>query len=359
MIREVFFTFLTGTAVFLLILLLFQAVRLMEFMVVHQVKMVDVARLCYYLGLTFLPLALPIAFLFAVLMGISRANSEGEIVGFQASGVSLRQLFAPIGTFSVLLSFAVLYLSLYTVPWGNRSFEMLYTKVGNDRIISALKPGVFTHGFFGLTLLADHIIPIKNELQRVFIYDAREKEHPVSITAEAGILKHPVGNKGLITLRLSNGAIHIEAPEAVGVQQKIDFDVYDINLELGERGEVWRDYSPPSYNVTQLREKIREAEHNPGTQRELRVELHRRYSMSFACLVFAALGFVIGLLSQRGLRSSSIVLCLVVGLLYWMSYIGANALAIAGIVPPWLGIWVPNFAFLGLAYYGYHRYRFG
>lgn len=354
MIREVFFSFLMATLVFLGILLLFQAIRLMEFAVIHQVKAWDIGRLCFYLALSFIPLAVPIAFLFAVLMGISRANSEGEIVGLQASGISLKQLFAPLAVFAGFLSCAVLYLSMYTVPQGNRAFEVLYTKVGNDRVISALKAGVFTDGFFGLTLLAEHIVPIKNELQRVFIYDAREKEHPLSITAEAGILKNQ-DNK-LLTLRLSNGAIHVESAAEEGVQQKIDFDVYDINLDLGERGEIWTGYSPPSYTVTQLREKIAASDHKPGTQRQLRVEFHRRFSMAFSCLIFAALGFAIALLSERGIRSTSIILCLMVALCYWLAYLGANALAVAGWVPPWLGIWVPNFAFLGLAWLGYRRY---
>ncbi len=355
--QEILMSFLTGTTLFLLIMLLFQAVRLMEFVVVHQVAMRDVGRLSLYLGLSFLPLATPIAFLFAVVMGVSRANSEGEILALQVNGISLRQVFTPLAFFSVFLSGVVLYASLYTVPQGNRSFELLYTKLGNERVISTLKPGVFTDGFYGLVLFTEHIVPLKNELKRVFLYDRREDAHPLAITAQAGILKSQP-EKGLLTLRLTDGSIHLENPglEATAVQQKIDFDVYDINLELGAQGEAWRAYSPPSYNLPQLVQRIKETTHDAPQYRQLLVEYHRRFSMAFSVIVFACLGFSIGILSQRGVRSSAIVLCLVVALGYWTSYLVASALAVAGTIPAWLGIWSPNVAFLGVAYYCFRRY---
>ncbi len=356
-LRDVILSFFSGTAVFLGIFLLFQAVRLMEFVVMHQVALLDIAKLCIAMGLSFLPLAAPVAFLFAVLMAISRANSEGEILALQANGISLKQVFAPLGVFSILLSLGVLYASLYTVPRGNRSFELLYTRLGNEKIISTLKPGVFTEGFYGLVLFTEHIVPLKNELKKVFLYDRREEAHPLSITAQAGILKTQL-DKGLVTLRLTNGSIHMENPdgELETAQQKIDFDVYDINLEVGEKGEAWRAYSPPSYDLPQLNQRIAETVHDVPTHRQLLVEYHRRFSMAFSCVVFAAMGFAIAILSHRGIRSSAILLCMCVALAFWLCYLGANALAVAGWVPPWLGIWAPNFFFLGVAYFTYRRY---
>jgi lipopolysaccharide export system permease protein len=222
--REVLFSFFAGTTIFLLIMLMFQAVRLTEFVVMHQVPMGDVARMSCYLMLTFLPLAVPIAFLFAVLMGISRANSEGEILALQVTGISLRQIYFPVGIFSLGISFFCLYTALYTVPQGNRSFELMITKLSNDRVMSALKAGVFTEGFHGLTLFAEQTIPIKNEMRHVFIYDEREETRPLSITAQAGIIR-PAGETGALTLRLTDGSIkNDDKKEENNVQQKIDFE---------------------------------------------------------------------------------------------------------------------------------------
>jgi lipopolysaccharide export system permease protein len=353
--REVGVSFFSGATIFLFIMLMFQAIRLSDFVVVHQVSLTDVGKLSLSLMLSFLPIAVPVAFLFAVIVGISRANSEGEILALQTSGIGLSHIFFPLAVFSLGVTAFCLYTSLYTVPKGNRSFEVLYTKLANERVMAALKPGVFVEGFFGLTLFAEQVVPEKNEMSRVFIYDEREGAHPMAITAAAGILKVQP-EVGALTLRLTNGTIHVDQRALEPVLQKIDFKVYDINLEMAANGEAWRGYSPPSYNYNQLKQRIAETEPDPPTQRGLLVELHRRFSLSFACLVFAALGFSMGISSQRGVRSSSILFCLLTGVVYWLAYLSAISLASAGKVPPWLGVWVPNFIFGGIAYWLFRRY---
>ena len=353
--REILFTFLVGTSLFLLIMLLLQAIRLSEFVIIHQVALKDVAKLSMYLMQSFLPIAVPIAFLFSVVMGISRANSEGEIVALQANGISLTQILTPIFLFSIVVSTFCLYTSFYTVPKGNRAFELLITRLNNERVIATLKPGVFLE-FHGLVLYAEQIIPVKNEMVHVFIYDERDDRSPLAITAQAGRLTAEPG-RGLLVLRLQDGVIHIDKKALDPIQQEIEFETYDINLELPEKGEVWRAYSPPSYNLDQLLQRIQETTHDLPENRKLLVEYHRRFSLSFSCVVFAILGFLIGILSQRGLRSSSIVLCLLVALVYWVSYIIANATAISGYAPPWLMIWLPNVFFLFVGYLCYRRYR--
>jgi lipopolysaccharide export system permease protein len=219
--------------------------------------------------------------------------------------------------------------------------------------MSALKPGIFS-GFHGLVLFAEQVIPLKNEMKRIFIYDERDEKHPLAITAQVGILRN-LPQQDNLTLRLSEGTIHVDQKKESRILQKIDFDVYDINLEIAHRSDLWRDYSPPSYNYPQLKQRLAETVHDVPLNRQLQVELHRRFSLSFACVVFAGLGFFIGVLSQRGVRSTAIIICLVVGLLYWLSYISSNALAISGWIWPWLGIWIPNLLFGLLAYLCYYR----
>lgn len=354
--HEIFGSFVTGTTTFLLIMLLLQAIRLMEFIVVHQVGMADVGRIVGALGLSFIPLAMPIAYLFAVLLGISRANSEGEIIALQVSGIRMRDIFLPVLGFGIIIAAVCCYLSLFSVPIGNRRFELLITKLGQEKVMSSLKAGVFVEGFYGLTILAEQTIPVKNELKKVFIFDKREEDHPLAITAKAGLLRVNE-ERGVLTLRLSDGAIHMQNQRDDSIQQKINFDVYDINLDVGRPGEAWRPYSPPSYNHQELKAKLAETIHDPPQHRQLLVEYHRRFSMSFACVVFAALGFFIGILSQKGVRSAAIVLCLLVATAYWLCYVAANALAVQGKVEPWLGIWVPNFAFLFFSWLAYRRSR--
>lgn len=358
--REILSSFFLGAAIFLTLMVLFQAVRLMEFLVIQQVGVLDTLRLFFHMTTSFIPLAIPISFLFAVVLGISRANSEGELIALQVGGIPLFQVFFPVFFFSSVIAAICLYLSLYSVPSANRKFELLVTKLGNQRAMANLKPGVFVDGFLGLTLLAEQIVPAKNEMKKLFIYDRRSPEHPVAITAKAGILRHNA-DRGVMTLRLSQGAIHPERAIPASMHQKIEFDVYDINLNVPSPGEGWREFSPPSYTYPVLQQKIREMHWNPGAQRTLEVELHRRFAMAFSCIVFGALGFFIGILSQKGVRTGAILICMGVGIGYWLSFVIGNAIAARGLLSAGVATWIPNFLFSVGAYYAWSRspYRLG
>lgn len=355
-LKEILPTFFMGAGIFLMIMLMFQAIRLSEFLVTHQVGLKEVGKISAYLLLSFLPIAIPIAFLFSVLMGISRVQSEGEVLALQASGISLPQIYAPVFALSVLVTLLCTYWSLYTVPKGNRAFELMITRVSGERVISQMRPGVFQEGFFGLVILAEQITPMKGELRKVFIYDSREENQPLAISAKAGLLRGDPKEESILTLRLSDGAIYMDQSDPQGPQKKIEFDVYDINLEVGASGGGSRDYSPPSYNFTQLRQRLAEIKADTPAYRQLLVEGHRRFSMSFACIVFSALGFAIGLISQRGIRSTAVILCLFLGTVYWLSYVGASSFALTGGTAPWLGVWAPNICFLILSLWLYKRF---
>lgn len=351
---EVGVGFLMGTVIFLLIMLAFQAIRLTDLIIFHQVSFAQMAQLSYYLMYSFLPLAIPVAFLFSVLLGISRANSEGEVLALQVNGVSIGQIFAPVLLFSALLTAFCLQASLYSVPKGNRGFELLVTKLSAKQMLAALRPGVFIEGFYGMVLFSERIDQAGAQMHRVFLYDERDPERPYAIAAQAGMLSGDPG-KSRLTLRLLDGAIHVDRPARDGVQQKITFDVYDINLQLRTGENAWRDYSLPSMSYTQLKEQMGQAG-DPRRRLEMEVELHRRISLSFACIVFGAMGFFIALLSKRGIRSSAIVLCLGVAVVYWLCYVAASALAAQGRFAPWLGIWLPNFLFLAVPVLCYRKY---
>jgi lipopolysaccharide export system permease protein len=356
--REIVPSFLLGTLLFVLILLLFQAIRLMEFVIGNQVPLRDVGALSLHLMMTFLPVAIPVSFLFAVLMAISRAQSEGELMALQVSGTSLRQVLLPVLVLGALVALLAAQLSLYRAPRSNRAFELLITKLGSERVVAQVKSGVFNTGFHGMTLYAEQVKPLRSELERVFLYDERDEARPLAIVADAGVLRQ-IPEKGRLLLRLSNGAIHPLRTQFNAIQQKIEFDLYDIYLDIAGSTTWTRPYSMPSFDYPQLRDQLAAASPSSIPHRRLRAELHRRYALSFSAIVFAALGFATALRGRRGVRSGAIVLCLFVGLVYWLSFLASNAVALRGSADPRLIVWAPNAAFLLVAFLAYRKFRSG
>lgn len=72
------------------------------------------------------------------------------------------------------------------------------------------------------------------------------------------------------------------------------------------------------------------------------VEINKKYSIPFACVVFVFLGAPLGIMARRGTFGIAASLSLGFFLLYWASLIGGEKLGDRGIVAPWIGMWSAN-----------------
>ena len=75
---------------------------------------------------------------------------------------------------------------------------------------------------------------------------------------------------------------------------------------------------------------------------EYLVEIHKKYSIPAACIVFVFIGAPLGIMARRGSFGVAATLSLGFFLVYWASLIGGEKLADRGIVAPWIGMWIAN-----------------
>jgi len=79
--------------------------------------------------------------------------------------------------------------------------------------------------------------------------------------------------------------------------------------------------------------------------RDLEVEIHKKYTLAFACLIFVLVGAPLATRFPRGGLGLVIAASTVIFAVYWMGLIGGEDLAERGIAPPWLAMWIPNIVF--------------
>ncbi len=81
------------------------------------------------------------------------------------------------------------------------------------------------------------------------------------------------------------------------------------------------------------------------------VEIHKKYSMALACLLFMILGAPLGLSMRRGGLGTSAVVALAIFMFHWVSLANGEKFADRGLMDPWLGMWLANIVtgILGLA----------
>ncbi|ARA93510.1 permease [Rhodothermaceae bacterium RA] len=73
-----------------------------------------------------------------------------------------------------------------------------------------------------------------------------------------------------------------------------------------------------------------------------RVEIHKKYSIAVACLIFMLIGAPLGLSIRRGGLGTVGALAVGIFLFYWITLVQGEKLADRGLLTPWVGMWAAN-----------------
>lgn len=343
LITEILPSFLLGVFVFICILLMFQALRLTEFVLVHGIRWTLMLKIMGYMSISFLPMLFPMSLLFAVLMTYNRLSQDSEIIALKASGVNTTSLILPALVFASIVSFASSQTSYYLAPWGNRQFEVLITKLGNTKAAASIKEGTFSESFFDMVVYANKVESKSGSLVDLFIYDEKQPDSPLTIIAPEGQIIPDETHPGhSVLLRLFKGQIHRKTDS----HTVINFDSYDILLNDPIKLEE-RQKSAASLTLHELNVLKGAPETPPEQKKEFSIEFHKRSALAVACLIFGIVGAAFGLVTnRRSGKSSGFILAVGFIILYWIVYLGFESMVRSDQLTPLVGIWIPNFLFL-------------
>ena len=96
---------------------------------------------------------------------------------------------------------------------------------------------------------------------------------------------------------------------------------------------------------------------SPQRRRLAQVEIHKKFSIPFACFAFAVVGIPLAETARRGGKGSGLALSLAILVLYYVLISNGETWAQEGRMGPALAMWLPNLLFLMLALLALHRAR--
>lgn len=354
--RYIFFemipTFVLGLMVFIFILLMFQALRLTEFVLIHGVSLETVGAILTYLSISFLPALFPMSLLFAVLMTYGRMSADSEMIALKASGLNMVSISIPAMMLAITVALLSAQTSFHLAPWGNRQFELLIGRLGQSQLTATIREGVFSEGFFDKVVYANKVDPKSGLLSDVFIYQEAQGELPLTIIAKRGeIIQENSLDGNSVLIRLSEGDIHRKGE----THTKIKFDSYDIRMTDNAIREE-RVKTPPSLTIEEISQRLERKDLSVEDVRVLKAEWHKRWAISIVCVIFGMLGVGLGTTTnRRSQKSSGMIISFGVVILYWIIYVTAEGLARSGKWPAGLAIWTPNVLFAGFAAWALKR----
>ncbi len=347
-LREISIPFFMILFILTFVLLMGRILQLMDLMINKGINFADIAKLVLYLMPSFFMITIPVSLLISILMGLGRLSRDNEMVVLKSSGLSLYQLMPPVA-FASLCAFLITAMTgFFLIPYGNLATRNLLFDIAKQKASIGIKERIFNDDFAGLVLYAEEIPPHGDYMKGVFICDNRMLKEPATIIAKKGyLISNPKSMR--VTLRLKDGSIHT-TNEDLTTYKKIDFGSYDINLDLsesigGKNNPITKDSREMS-----LPELIRKSR-IPGLKKtvlkDLIIEIHKKFTIPFACIIFGIIGVPLGISKHRSGKSRGFVIGLIVIMIYYIIQLGGEALGETSTLSPATGTWMSN-AILGV-----------
>jgi LPS export ABC transporter permease LptF/LPS export ABC transporter permease LptG len=347
-LREVWPPFLLGFAAYTFILLIRTILFLADFAVRRSASLLEVSRLVVLSLPWIVVLTLPMAFLLGVLVGLGRLAADAELTALRSCGVGRGALYRPVLGAAAGLGLVVLLLYAAVLPVSNAALERAMTRVAATSIVNVVSPRTFREPRPGILLFFDRIAPDARSFEGVFLKLGEEGDPPNRvIVARRGNLTI---EEDRLWLDLYDSTVHEVDPDDPS-RYRTSRNSSQRLLLAGQPSNpagtrVSSSASPRSQSLPELWRTARSLSPGDPARRLALVELHKKFAIPCACLVFALIGLPLAESMRRGGRGGSFALSLLILLLYYVILTGGETWAQEGRVPPALAMWLPNFLLL-------------
>jgi lipopolysaccharide export system permease protein len=353
--REVVIYTLVGLAAVSVVFVGQNLLRRLADLLMIGVSGADALTIVRCVVLVTLAYTVPISFLFGALVGIGRLAADVEIKAMRACGVGLAGIVAPVFALGFGVSCLTWYLALDVEHRVKRELrDSIVAMTASGRMIT---PQRFTQ-------VRNRIFYVQsrdreNRLEGVFVADGSDPERPLLIFAESGDFSFDRAT-GTARLALRNGELHLDQTGAAGAAGtggdgtygRLSFErfEYTFAVPVTEVGVHW--VRPRDMSNEDLRLNIARARRGEPTEQDLEryeVELHRRYALPVAPMIFALLAVPLSLGRGHGARAWGALLCAVLVAAFYAVLSFSQYLAMEAFVPAALAMWTPNVVFAAAA----------
>jgi LPS export ABC transporter permease LptG/LPS export ABC transporter permease LptF len=351
-IKELGPPFAIGVGVFTFFLVIDRIYQLTDLAITKSVPFALVLPLLIYTLPSFLGLTLPMALLVSVLLVGGRLAGDLEVAAFKASGVSPLRLFRPFVGVAIVVTVLVAWLTLVIGPWSSGAFQRQLFRILQSRAATGIKERTFSAVFSPYVIYVEEVSASQVRLRGLLVSDERNPEQSRLIVAREGRLLTDEANRR-ITLRFLDGSINESDVDDPRRFRLTSFSLYDMNLTLESPTSLVSKAEKPEKRLplAALASEAARLEREGQIATPYYVELHKRFALPVAALVFTLVGFPLGIRSHRGGRAVALATSFGIVASYYVLYSSMEGIALRQRLPAGVAVWLPNvlFSLIGLA----------
>jgi len=290
-------------------------------------------------------LTLPMALLFGILTAVGRLSSDSELVAIRASGISLAALYRPILVLSLLLTLFNTGITLYALPWGNANLQRLRLEIFSQSVSRQVEPRIFYDEWSDKVLYVFEVAPEGDRWLGVFLTQGLTTHESEVTVADWGEVKVDESGERVV-LELGNATTHKVDLNNPDRYQRQDLKKMEILLEdsytSSRRARISASKGLRELTLPELLDRLDRPDQDAEQRNLIQVEIHKKFAIPVACLVFGLFALPLGYNNRRGGKASGFALSIGVILVYYVLINNGEEAARFGKMEPWLAMWLPN-----------------
>lgn len=168
--------------------LLMQALwRMIDDIVGKGLEASVIAEFLFYVAVTLVPMALPLAVLLASIMTFGSLGENYELIALKSAGVSLFRIMKPLIVLIIFLTGLAFVFSNNVLPVANLKMNALGYDIRRQKPEMSFKEGIFTNDLEGYSVKVDRIDKNTGMMYNVLIYNHKDGNVNYEVTkADSG-----------------------------------------------------------------------------------------------------------------------------------------------------------------------------
>ncbi|MCD6581375.1 MAG: LPS export ABC transporter permease LptG [Desulfuromusa sp.] len=284
---------------------------------------------------------LPLAILTTTVLTLGGLSRSNEITAMRAGGVSIWQIVKPLMSLALLLSFVLLLLNEFVIPWNTKQLNnLLEVKLKGKQLLQLTRNEIWYRSDNRIINIAIANVQ-KQQLQGVTIFSFDEQQ---KITKRQNIPLVHFDNGMWQTANLTE---MIFDPKSGDLIKETNLKNQILDVDRTPEDFSGRKNWNNELNFRQLATMATKLEREGYDSTRQRVDMHSRLAAPFTCLIMGFLGIPFAL--QRGRNSNialGIGLSLGIGVVYFIIQSLVMAFGYSNAMPPLFAAWTANFIFL-------------
>lgn len=302
-----------------------QLIRLLKEAAGGRIAPEAVLSLLGFAALNFLPVLLSLTLFVAVLLSLSRAYRDSEMVVWLAAGLPLTRWVRPVMVFAAPIVLAIAVLAGFLSPWANLQTADYRQRLAARNELSQVAPGTFREMQRGQRVFfVEAVDESREEVGNVFAAVVEDGKIGVMMSDRGHTEEDENGDRFIV---LGQGRRYEVEPGSAAFRI-MEYDRYAVRIEDGDAKPAER--SAKRVPITELL---------ADDSRAARGELLWRLGLPVSALVLALMAIPLSYVNPRAGRSANMLIAILIYAIYSNLLSVSQAWVQQGRLSFWVGVW--------------------